>query len=110
MTLLAADAPGEVLTGSLSAGGPTGAGVTIEGSLANLAGAVIANFSALDAIDVTGVDIVGAAIRYAASANGGQLTITDGLHAASMTVLGPAATATIQYASDQHGGTLLWIG
>jgi hypothetical protein len=56
------------------------------------------------------VDIVGAAIRYAASANGGQLTITDGLHAASMTVLGPAATAAIQYASDQHGGTLLRIG
>jgi von Willebrand factor type D domain len=106
-SFLLADAPGELLTGSL--GSTAGEGVIIGGSLANLAGAVIANFAARDFIDVTNLAGASAAFQETSSADGGQLTITDGFHSATLTLMGTGASAAVQYSSDHHGGTLLGI-
>ena len=103
---LLADAPGELLTGSL--GSAADAGVIIGGSLANLAGAVITNFAPRDFIDVTNLAGANAAFQEIPSADGGQLTITGDFHSATLTLIGTGASAAVQYSSDHHGGTLLW--
>ena len=106
-SFMLADAPGELLTGSLGSTADTG--VVIGGSLANLAGAVIANFAARDFIDVTDLAGASAAFQATSSADSGQLTITDGFHSATLALMGTGAAGAVQYSSDHHGGTLLHV-
>ena len=107
MTFLSASAPGQVLTGSLSAGGTAAPPVTMLGALANLAGDIITNFASHDLIDITGLSSAQAAISYTGSATAGDLLIAAGAGAASLHVSGSLSGGAFHTASDQHGGTLI---
>ncbi len=101
-------AQGEVLTGSLGQASP--GGVTIQASLSELSGAVIANFASRDTIDLTGVALTGAGFHYAAGEVGGILTITNGSNVVLATINGPLPSAGLQVTPDAHGGTLVRFG
>ena len=103
--LLFADAPGELLTGTL--GIASAGGTLFAGTWESLAGDTITNFGPHDLIDVTGG--TGLTAAYQVTPDGGGLTITDGVHSADLTLLGLGASATVMQAPDLYGGTLLRI-
>jgi hypothetical protein len=105
MTFLGATAPGLILTGSLQAGGQTGAPVTMVGALADFSGDTVTNFAARDLIDVTDISSALATIAYAGA--GGVLTIGSGSASAALHVSGDLSDGVFHAMSDQHGGTLI---
>lgn len=104
MDFLPADGPGDILTGSL---GTTSAGVTYAGTMANLAGDVLAGFTAGDAIDVTDLSSGQASLDFVSSGDGGNLTIASGSANLLLHVSGTAPANGFAIASDQHGGSLI---
>ncbi len=107
MTFLEATAPGQILTGSLQAGGQVGAPVTVVGALADLSGDTIANFAAQDLIDVTNAGSTLATLAYPGTAAGGVLTISAGPASASLHLSSGMSGSVFHVVSDQHGGTLI---
>jgi hypothetical protein len=107
MTFLGADAPGQILTGSLQALGAAGAPVTFTGSLADLAGDVLANFAGQDLIDVANTGSALAAASFVGSSTDGVLTIATGGGTATLHLIGSLGSGAFQTTSDQHGGTLI---
>jgi hypothetical protein len=107
MTFLGATAPGQILTGSLQAGGQTGAPVTMVGTLADFSGDTVTNFAAQDLIDVTNVG--SAVATLATTAGGGVLTIGAGAASASLKLSGDLSGSVFHAVSDQHGGTLIGL-
>jgi hypothetical protein len=107
MTFLSATAPGQILTGSLQAGGQAGAPVTMVGALADFNGDTVTNFAAQDLIDVTDVGSALATLAYTGTASGGALTIGAGAASATLHLSGDLSGSVFRAASDQHGGTLI---
>jgi hypothetical protein len=107
MTFLGATAPGQILTGSLQAGGQTGAPVTMVGTLADFSGDTVTNFAVQDLIDVTNVG--SAVATLATAAGGGVLTIGAGAASASLKLSGDLSGSVFHAVSDQHGGTLIGL-
>jgi hypothetical protein len=107
MTFLGATASGEILTGSLQAGGQTRGPVTMVGALADFRGDTVTNFTAQDQIDVTDIGSAFATISYAGTATGGVLTIGSGSASASLQLSGDMSGAVFGAVSDQHGGALI---
>jgi hypothetical protein len=107
MTFLGATAPGQILTGSLQAGGQTAAPVTMLGALADFSGDTVTNFAAQDLIDITDVGSALATLAYTGTGTGGVLTIGAGSASASLSLSGDASGSLFHAVSDQHGGTLI---
>ncbi len=107
MTFLSATGPGQILTGSLQAGGQAGAPVTMVGALADFGGDTITNFAAQDLIDITDVGRAVTTLAYAGTATGGVLTISAGSAGASLRLSGGMSGSVFHTVSDQHGGTLI---
>jgi hypothetical protein len=107
MAFLGATAPGQVLTGTLKAGGQTAAPITLVGTLADFAGDTVTNFAAQDRIDITNIGGTLATVAYTGTATAGLLTIGSGSASASLHVSGDLSGGAFRAASDQHGGTLV---
>jgi hypothetical protein len=109
MTFLGATGPGQILTGSLQAGGQTGAPVTLVGALADFSGDTVTNFAAHDLIDVTDVGSALATLATTGTAAGGVLTIGSGSASATLHLSGDLSGSVFHAVSDQHGGTLIGL-
>jgi hypothetical protein len=107
MTFLSATGPGQILTGSLQAGGQVGAPVTLAGALADFAGDTVTNFAAQDLIDVSNLGPALATVAYTGYTTGGVLTIGSGSARAALHVSGDLSGGVFHAVSDQHGGTLI---
>jgi autotransporter passenger strand-loop-strand repeat protein len=74
-------------------------------------GGLVAGFAKPDRIDLKDISFVSGTtwetFTEAASLTSGTLTVSDGMHAANITLLGQYVTANFLLASDGHGGTLV---
>ena len=69
-----------------------------------------ANGGAVGGIDLSGISFgTHTTLAYSANSNstGGTLTVSDGLHAQSVALLGQHMASSFVMASDGHGGTLI---
>jgi hypothetical protein len=107
MTFLSATAPGQILIGSLQAGGQTSGPVTMMGALADFSGDTVTNLAAQDLIDVIDVGSALATIAYKDTGTGGVLTIGDGSASATLHLAGHLSSSAFHEMADQHGGTLI---
>jgi hypothetical protein len=88
---------------------PGGAG-TLELDASRTFFGQIAGFGGKDHIDLADISFgAHTTIGYAANAGhtGGTLTVSDGSHAATLTLLGNFMASSFAMASDGHGGTLI---
>jgi hypothetical protein len=81
-----------------------GFGVTFQGTLSELADALIAGFSAKDLIDVTGLGGATVSASYAGSGSAGVLTLTDGTQSGALYLAGQLAGGSFLVSPDGHGG------
>ena len=86
------------------------AGDEFQGMSANIAGAHISNWSAADSIDVTDMSPAMATLLATQTAGLDTLTLSDGVHTASVGLTGTYAANNFHLASDGHGGTMLTYG
>ena len=98
MAFIAADHPGETL-----AGGP---GAAYSGTVAGLAGDLLANFSTGDLVDITNLPVAGASLAVGAD---GGLTIAGAGAALDFAVSNLAAGASFALAADGQGGSILRV-
>ncbi len=107
-TVPQADAPGEVLTAATGVAilsDPGGFGVTFQGTVAELANALISGTSATDLIDITDLNAATVSASYAGSARAGVLFLTDGTLSGELYLAGELAGGSFRVSSDAHGGT-----
>jgi choice-of-anchor C domain-containing protein len=97
--IISAQVSGETLIGSSSFGD------TFQGTSANLNGDLIKLFSGNDVIDVTDLNFASATLSYSGTQAAGTLSLTDGLHNASIGLSGDFNQSAFHLASDLHGGT-----
>ena len=83
--------------------------MTYTGTMASLAGDALAGFAAGDGIDVTDLYGGAASLHFAASGDGGVLTVLGGLGSLGLSVSGLRAGSGFSIASDQHGGSLIRV-
>jgi hypothetical protein len=71
----------------------------------------VAGFAAGDTLDLADINFVNATIGFTENqANtGGTLQVTDGVHAASIALLGQFAASSFVTAFDNHGGTAITV-
>jgi len=104
-TVLQADAPGEVLSAASAVGvlsDAGGFGVTLQGTLPELASEVILGFSAKDLIDITNLDSATVSTSYAGSASARVLYLTDGTQTGELYLSGQLAGGSFRVSSDAH--------
>jgi hypothetical protein len=109
---ITAKAAGQTLGGM--AGGDTltgfsGFGDTFSGTAAGLLGDMIKGFGGNDLIDLTNVafGVSGPSLSYTGNATKGTLGVSDGTHAASLTMFGNFSQSHFHVATDGHSGTLV---
>jgi hypothetical protein len=92
-------------SGKVTFGGTNGTLLLDDASL--FTGA-IAGFRGLDRIDLAQIGFgAETTLGYSANAAGGTLRVSDGMHAASIALLGNYMAASFATAADGHGGTLI---
>jgi hypothetical protein len=106
----------EVANGGAFSGAFQGAGSLVLDASASFHG-LVAGFGASDQIDLRDIAFVTATTKKgatthlsfteAASATSGTLSVTDGVHTASIQLLGQYTASEFVAASDGHGGTLI---
>ncbi|WP_373852270.1 C2 family cysteine protease [Bradyrhizobium sp.] len=70
----------------------------------------VAGMTGADAIDFANIDFAaGQTVGFAGNAAGGSLSVSDGVHAASIALLGNYMASTFVAASDGHGGTAITV-
>ena len=85
-----------------------GGGGTLAVDTAGAFGAPVAGFAAGDALDLTSVGFTaGLNFGFAAGSGGGTLTVSDGTHSASVSMLGSYAPGGFILGSDGHGGVMV---
>jgi hypothetical protein len=82
-------------------------GDVFTGASAAMQGANIANWTAADSLDIT--DLLGAQTRiaYAQATGQGTITVTDGSHTDTVTLLGNYNASWFHVTPDAHGGALV---
>jgi hypothetical protein len=82
-------------------------GDVFTGASAAMQGANIANWTAADSLDIT--DLLGAQTRiaYAQATGQGTITVTDGTHTDTVTLLGSYNASWFHVTPDAHGGALV---
>jgi hypothetical protein len=85
-------------------------GDVFQGITANIAGAHITNWSATDSIDLSDLLPSTARLTEVQTANLDTLTISDGVHTASIGLTGTFSATGFHLAADGHGGTMLSYG
>lgn len=89
----------------LVAGGTAGAG--LSGTAAGLDGTTVENFVTGDTLDLTDVGYLHSVLHANLAGGAATISVSDGRHAATMTLPGSYAVAGFHLAADGHGGTLL---
>jgi hypothetical protein len=97
----------------LGGGGDTLVGATVFGDLFKgtsilLNGDIIKNFGGTDLIDLTDINeskVTG--LSYTPGSGSGVLTVTDGTHSASLTMIGTYTKADFGFKTDGGTGTLV---
>ncbi|MCC8984600.1 hypothetical protein H8A92_38435 [Bradyrhizobium sp. 10BB] len=70
----------------------------------------VAGMTGADAIDFANINFAaGQTVAFAGNTSGGSLTISDGVHAASIALLGNYMASTFVAASDGHNGTTITV-
>ena len=70
----------------------------------------VAGMTGADAIDFANIDFAaGQTVGFAGNAAGGSLSVSDGVHAASIALLGNYMASTFVAASDGYGGTAITV-
>jgi autotransporter passenger strand-loop-strand repeat protein len=106
----------EVANGGAFSGAFQGAGSLVLDASASFHG-LVAGFGASDQIDLRDIAFVSATTKKGSTSNliftepantmSGMLTVTDGVHTASIQLLGQYTASEFTAASDGHGGTLI---
>ena len=66
--------------------------------------------SGADAIDLANINFAaGQTVGFAGNSAGGSVTVSDGIHTASIALLGNYMASTFVAASDGHGGTEITV-
>ena len=99
-TLVAGGGVGDTLIGF------AGFGDTFRDTTANLNGVTIGNFGGNDVLDLT--DLLPGSASY--SFNAGTLSVTDGTHAAAISLSGTFNSTGFALHTDGHGGTTVTYG
>ncbi|OYU58032.1 MAG: hypothetical protein CFE30_33110, partial [Bradyrhizobium sp. PARBB1] len=70
----------------------------------------VAGMSGADAIDLANINFAaGQTVGFAGNSAGGSVTVSDGIHTASIALLGNYMASTFVAASDGHGGTAITV-
>lgn len=106
MSFITPTAPGQTLAGDPAFNDD------FQAATAALNGATIASFGGNDVIDLTDMGFAGVTGTYAGTPASGLLTITNGSHAAAITLTGGSAYApnVFKLVSDGQAGTALVLG
>ncbi len=104
---------GQVVTGGAGADtlvSATGFGTVFRDDSAGLTGDTIKGFGGADSITIT--DLIGgsALLGYVGTSTNGTLSVTDGVHAASIKMVGNFALGLFHLADDGHGGSRITYG
>ena len=101
-----AGATNQVLTGgggNDTLVGYAGGGDIFRDTAANLTGSTLRNFLPSDSIDL--INVAAAQARVSYNAGTSVLSVTDGYHAAAITLAGSFSASGFSVAADGHGGT-----
>jgi uncharacterized repeat protein (TIGR03803 family) len=87
--------------------GYSGFGDTFQGTAAGLNGDTIKGFGGSDLIDLTNIAFASATLSWSGTGTSGTLSVTDGSHAAGVTLSAGSGFAKSAFSliSDLHGGT-----
>ena len=85
-------------------------GDTFTGVAANMAGATLANWTGADALDMTDMAGAKASVTYTQASGYGNLVVTDGAHADTLTLLGTYTPSYFHSGLDAHGGAVITYG
>ena len=83
------------------------AGDAFAGAAANINGAHISNWGAMDSLDITDMNPAGAVLTMSQGVGLDTLTLTAGTLAASVGLTGTFSAGAFHLTADGHGGTLL---
>jgi hypothetical protein len=91
--------------------GFSGFGDTFLDTAAGLNGDTIQNFGGNDLIDISNLTRASATLAYSGSATAGTLSLSDGVHSASITLTSATglASSLFHMSSDGHGGTYVSV-
>jgi len=82
-------------------------GDEFQGATANFNAAQFADFTSASSLDFTDLALGSASLSYTQNGGVGALTVTDGTHSASLSLLGSFTASGFHLSSDGHGGTLI---
>ena len=111
--MIKAGAAGQVLTGGAGVDtlqSAVGFGTIFRDDAAGLGGDSIKGFGGADVIDVTDLIAGSAKLSYSGSATRGNLTVSDGAHAANIKLFGSFSESLFHVADDGHGGSVITYG
>jgi hypothetical protein len=92
-------------TGELGFAGPTG---TLQLDQSSSFHGTVAGFAGQDRIDLADIAFGNqTSFAYQAGGAGGTLSVSDGVHTASLALLGQYTAASFALAADGHGGTMI---